>query len=144
MSESALAALPKNYRLVYDIVLESGLGLHLTTHEIVTRTRERRPKTGFSTVYRALARLRDLGLVAEIIVPGSDSATYEPIGDDHAHFHCRHCGRIQDVPFTVPAETLANLSASTGLGIEFGVVTFTGSCVTCAGALRPPAATSLR
>ena len=134
MSESALATLPKNHRLVYDIVVESGLGVHLNTQDIFARSRERRPKTGFSTVYRALARLRDLGLIAEIIVPGSDSATYEPVGDQHAHFQCRRCRKIEDVPFSVAPETLASLSAATGLGIDFGVVTFSGTCAECRAA----------
>jgi Fe2+ or Zn2+ uptake regulation protein len=137
MSTTALDALPKNHRLVYDVVLDSGPGLHLSTQEIFARTRERRPKTGFSTIYRALARLRDLGLIAEIIVPGSEAATYEPIGERHAHFHCRQCGRIEDVPFDVPPDTLAALSRTTGHGIEFGVVTFEGKCATCATARSP-------
>ncbi len=139
MHETALAALPKNYRLVYDVVYESGLGKHLSVSEIFARTTAQRPGTGFSTVYRALSRLRDLGLIAEIVVPGSDSATYEPLGDDHAHFHCRTCGRIEDVAFAVPPATLAALSATTGFGIESGVVTFEGACGACSARPAPAA-----
>ncbi len=134
MHNTALAALPKNYRLVYDVVHESGPGKHLNVNEIFARTSKRRPGTGFSTVYRALSRLRDLRLIAELVVPGSDSATYEPLGDDHAHFHCRSCGRIEDVEFSVPPGTLAALSATTSFGIDAVIVTFEGSCAACATA----------
>jgi len=131
------AALSTNHRLVYDVIRESGLGRHLSVREIFARTIVRRPGTGFSTVYRAVSRLRDLGLIAEIVVPGSDSATYEPIGDAHAHFRCRRCERVADVAFAIPGETLAALSAATGFLIETGAATFAGYCEACASADRP-------
>ncbi len=64
--------LPKNYRLIYDIVEASGAGRHLTSSEIYAKARKRRPGIGFSTVYRGLERLRNLGLVSELHVPGVD------------------------------------------------------------------------
>ena len=39
--------------------------------------RFRRPRFGYATLYRALGRLRDLGLVAEVSLPGADAAVYE-------------------------------------------------------------------
>src|SRR5579864_7056882 len=71
-------SLPKNYRLIYEIVEEGGIGCHLTHSEIYAKARKRRPGIGFSTVYRGLERLRDLGLVSEVNVPGGGAAAYEP------------------------------------------------------------------
>ncbi len=125
--------LPKNYRLIYDIVEESGVGCHLTSLEIYAKALKRRPGIGFSTIYRGLARLRDLGLVSELSVPNADAATYEPSGARHAHFRCSECGEIKDVAFAIPARTIKALALEHGFKIESERVTFSGSCAVCAG-----------
>jgi Fur family ferric uptake transcriptional regulator len=123
--------LPKNYQLVYDVVQESGIGRHLSPSEIFAKALERRPGIGVSTVYRGLERLRDLGLVSELHVPGVDSATYEPAGPRHAHFRCVACGAIEDVPYAIPSRTLRSLSQQHGLEIAGERVTFEGRCRSC-------------
>jgi Fur family ferric uptake transcriptional regulator len=124
-------ALPKNYRLIYDIVQQSGIGRHLTMSEIFSRAAASRPGIGYSTVYRGLVRLRELGLIAEIVVPGADSATYEPVGPSHAHVRCTACGDIHDVAYALPARVLKNVAADTGFTIDSGNVTFAGLCAGC-------------
>jgi len=123
--------LPKNYRLIFDIVEKSGIGRHLTPAEIYTKALKRRPGIGFSTVYRGLERLRRLGLVSELSVPGAESATYEPSGPRHAHFRCGECGEIEDVPYAIPARTIAALAQRHGFEIESERVTFEGRCASC-------------
>ena len=123
--------LPKNYQLVYEIVRENGIGRHLTPSEIYAKALKRRPGIGFSTVYRGLERLRDLGLVFELHVPGVDGATYEPAGPRHAHFHCSVCGAIEDVPYAIPARTIRALALQHGFNIESERVTFEGRCAAC-------------
>ena len=68
--------LPKNYQTIYDIVEESGIGRHLTPSDIYAKARRRQAGIGFSTGLSRFERLRDLGLVAELHVPGADAATY--------------------------------------------------------------------
>jgi Fur family transcriptional regulator, ferric uptake regulator len=126
------APLPKNYRLIYEIVAQSGIGRHLTSSDIYAKALKRRPGIGFSTVYRGLERLRDLGLVSELHMPGVDAATYEPSGPRHAHFRCSKCGRIEDVAYAVPARTINTLAQHHGFTIESERVTFAGLCATCA------------
>jgi Fe2+ or Zn2+ uptake regulation protein len=123
--------LPKNYRLIHEIVSESGLGRHLTMGEIYERTASRRPGIGYSTVYRGLVRLRDLGLISEIIVPGSAAATYEPVGPPHAHFRCSGCGTIEDIDFHLPQRTLAAIAQRNGVEVDAGSVVFQGRCASC-------------
>jgi Fe2+ or Zn2+ uptake regulation protein len=125
--------LPRNYRLIYEIVQASGIGRHLTPSEIYTKALKRRPGIGFSTVYRGLERLRDLGLISELYVPGVDAATYEPSGPRHAHFRCNACGEIEDVVYTIPARTIKALALQHGLNIESERVTFEGRCAACGG-----------
>ena len=127
----APSVLPKNYQLIYDIVEESGLGRHLTPTDIYAKAVERRPGIGISTIYRGLQRLRDLGLVSELYVPGVDAATYEPSGPRHAHFRCSACGAIEDVAYAIPVRTLKALALEHGFEIESERVTFAGRCAAC-------------
>jgi Fe2+ or Zn2+ uptake regulation protein len=123
--------LPKNYQLIYDIVEKSGLGCHLTPSEIFAKAHKQRPGIGFSTVYRGLERLRDLGLVSELYVPGVDAAAYEPAGPRHAHFRCGTCGEIEDVAYAIAPRTIKALALQHGFEIESERVTFEGRCATC-------------
>jgi Fe2+ or Zn2+ uptake regulation protein len=135
---TAQPALPKNYRLIYEIVQESGLGRHLTPSEIFAKALKRQPGIGFSTIYRGLERLHDLGLVSELYVPGVDAATYEPSGPRHAHFRCSECGQIEDVAYVIPTRTITALARQHGFEIESERVTFEGRCAACGAARATP------
>jgi Fe2+ or Zn2+ uptake regulation protein len=124
-------SLPRNYRLIYEIVEASGVGRHLRPSEIYRKALKRRPGIGFSTVYRGLERLRDLGLVSELHVPGIEGATYEPSGPRHAHFCCSSCGEIEDVSYAIPSRTIKALALQHGFKIDSERVTFEGRCATC-------------
>lgn len=128
----AAQSLPKNYRLIYEIVEKSGAGCHLTSSEIYAKALKRRPGIGFSTVYRGLERLRDLGMVSEVYVSGAGAATYEPSGPRHAHFRCSACGTIEDVPYSIPARTVKALASLHGFKVDGERVTFDGRCASCA------------
>jgi Fe2+ or Zn2+ uptake regulation protein len=123
--------LPKNYQLVYDIVRAAGTGVHLTTSALFTLAKKRRPAIGFTTVYRGVQRLRDLGLIDEIVVPGSDAAVYEPAGAPHAHFRCVRCGLVEDVDYRLAPQTVSALARATGARIDEVSVTLHGECRAC-------------
>ena len=131
MTPPVKPSLPKNYRLIYDIVEESGIGRHLTPSEIYAKALERRPGIGLTTVYRGLCRLRDLGFVAEVFVAGAEAAAYEPSGPRLAHFRWSACGAIEDVAFAIPPRTLDALAAQHGFEIRGERVTFEGRCALC-------------
>lgn len=128
--------LPKNYRLIYDLVQESGRGRHLTPSEIHMKALARQPGIGLTTVYRGLERLRDLGLISEVSVPGANAATYEPAGPRHAHFRCTNCNAIEDIAFALPKRTIANLASEHGFTIDSESVTFEGRCSRCSAGLQ--------
>jgi Fur family ferric uptake transcriptional regulator len=131
IESASRAPLPKNYQLIADIVNESGPGRHLTMSDVFARAAAQRPGIGYSTVYRGLVRLRDLGMIAEIVVPGADSATYEPVGPRHAHVRCVACGSIHDVAYAISPRVLRTVARETGFAIDSGDVTFTGRCEAC-------------
>lgn len=131
VTPTPLESLPKNHRLVYDILSEHGAGNHLTMAQLYELARERRPGIGFTTVYRGLSRLRDLGLIAEIVIPGADSAVYEPTSHPHAHFRCTQCGRVDDVQYTLPSSATSKLSADNGFHVDNIELSLHGRCRDC-------------
>ncbi|HTA38517.1 MAG TPA: transcriptional repressor [Candidatus Acidoferrales bacterium] len=131
ISPDAETGLSKNHRLVYQIVLEQGVGTHLSMTQLFELARTRQPAIGFTTVYRALTRLRDAGLVAEINLPGAECAVYEPMAPPHAHFRCTVCARVVDVPYTISDGVSDQLGNENGFMIERSEVAFSGHCATC-------------
>lgn len=128
---TAPVRLPKNYQLILDVVQESGRGRHLTMSDVFAQTSARRPGIGYSTVYRGLVRLRELGLISEIVVPGALAATYEPAAERHAHFLCTRCSAIEDVEYALPTRVLRSVADKSGFDIAAGTVTFEGLCRDC-------------
>jgi Fe2+ or Zn2+ uptake regulation protein len=131
-ADPGAARLPTNHRLVHEIVSDLAPGVHATVGEVFARARARRPRIGFSTVYRALARLRDLGLVAEVRVPGRGPAVYEPARPGHAHFLCDRCGEVDDVDYALPPAVLDEIARRCGQDVAGAFLTLHGTCARCA------------
>jgi Fe2+ or Zn2+ uptake regulation protein len=127
-------ALSKNHRLVYEILKDHGTGTHLTMAQLHEMARERRPGIGFTTVYRALTRLRDQQLICEIAIPGAESLVYELPGGPHAHFRCSQCGRVQDVAYVFPASVAAEIAKAGGIQLETVELSLHGRCRDCSTA----------
>jgi Fur family transcriptional regulator, ferric uptake regulator len=123
--------LAKNYRMIHDIVREQGRGTHLSVADVYALAKRRRPGIGETTVYRALARLRELGLVSEIQLPGADNAFYEPAGEAHAHFRCEACGKVEDVEYTLAPNTIAELADKHGAEVSEVLLSLHGRCSQC-------------
>ena len=106
--------------------------MHATANDVYVRARERRPRIGFVTVHRGLARLHELGYILKLNFPGEHSAVYEPTASPHAHFRCDSCGTILDVPFALAQTTRRTLEHAHGMAIDTEAITFTGRCAACA------------
>ena len=130
-SPSAGPSLTKNHRLVYEVLTEHGTGTHLTMAQVYDCARERRPGIGFTTVYRALSRLRDLRLISEIAIPGADSTVYEPAGKPHSHFRCTSCGRVDDVHYALPAAIASEIASESGIELHAVEMSLHGRCRDC-------------
>lgn len=124
--------IPKNYQRIYALVCEQAPGRHRTVNALYVAAHKRHPGIGVSTVYRGLARLRDLGLVSEILVPGAGSAVYEKAASPHAHFRCSSCGDVQDVAYRLPSRVLRQLSSAQACEITDVTLAFHGICHACA------------
>jgi Fur family ferric uptake transcriptional regulator len=74
---------------------------HPGADELYARVRGRLPRISLATVYRNLELMTAQGLVRRLGA-GAGSRRFDAVVDDHGHFRCTACGRIEDLPF--PAE----------------------------------------
>jgi Fur family peroxide stress response transcriptional regulator len=131
MKASSQPKIPKNHQVVLQTIRTAGHGVHLTMNDVFARAKKLQPKIGFSTVYRGIQRLRDLHLIDEISVPGSDAAVYETVSDPHTHFRCDRCGVIEDVAYQVQPKAIAEMSERSGAQITRATLTLHGRCRSC-------------
>ena len=131
--------LPANYQLVYGVVRAQEPGVHAPAGDFFMRAKALKPSLGYSTVYRALARLCAMGLVLELHLPGMNGALYEEARPGHAHFVCRACGRIEDVDCDLPSEAIHSSVRAREGEVEEIILTVHGRCAACriAPATRP-------
>jgi len=116
-----------------------GVSEHLTADEIVLRAAARAPGVHRATVYRALATLRDLDVVAHTHVGGS-AAVYHlslPGASDersgpHAHLQCTTCGVVLDLPAAELQPLAARLRGALGFRLEPAHAALLGTCAACA------------
>ena len=110
-------------RMVLDVLAAERC--HLTAEEILSRL----DGVGTATVYRALDRLTELGLIRRLSL-NSKTAVYEYIRKEHMHFVCTRCGRVHDVPADLSG--MAREAAKVcGHQAELSEVTAYGVCKDC-------------
>ena len=124
-------SLTKNHQVILDILTEHGVGTHLTAYDLLAEAKKRQPAIGLATVHRAVAQLHEQGLISKVLVAGKDSATYEPPGEQHAHFLCTRCGGLHDVEYELPRRTISALAAEFGFRVDQQHVTLSGLCRAC-------------
>ncbi len=84
-------------RVILDILRSDFV--HLTAEEVYQRARNTLPSISLGTVYRNLNFLCGQGLAQEVRSGESGCAKFEAAREPHAHFHCRECHEVRDIPF---------------------------------------------
>lgn len=104
---------------------------HLTAGEIFERVRQRDPRVGYGTVYRALHLLVQHGEIQELTF-ADQSSRYDGRVERHDHVHCIACGLLVDVD--VPMALMAKHVAEerSGFSIVSHHTVFAGKCPECA------------
>ena len=74
----------------------AGTDEHPDVESIYRGVRDRVPTISLDTVYRTLAALTDLGLIARVTAT-SGPARYDANTLRHHHFVCTRCGLVRDV-----------------------------------------------
>ena len=103
---------------------------HPDTETVWREVRKRVPTISLDTVYRTLAALERIGLIARVD-PTAEPARYDADLRLHHHFYCTRCGSISDVHLpTLEASALRELAV--GLeGVQSVQLQLRGLCMTC-------------
>jgi len=104
---------------------------HPSADWIYRHLRQRFPDLSLGTVYRNLSQLTEEGLIKSVgVVDGQErfDARMEP----HAHFVCRQCGAVLDLPNCVHEEDLTPLGKRYGFTPSSYELHIYGVCQNCA------------
>ena len=103
---------------------------HPSAETIYARCRERMPDISLGTVYRNLKVLVELGKIREVSILNAGDRYDKTIGL-HAHFRCKSCGVVLDVPAKDLDRLESAVQSMTGYQIDGTEVLFVGLCDRC-------------
>ena len=80
---------------------------HPGADEVYLQVKERLPRISLGTVYRNLELMVSQGIIRRLN-SSSGQMRFDPVVEAHCHFHCRQCGKVEDIPFTVELPELGS------------------------------------
>lgn len=106
----------------------------VTALQLDDELRDREPRVGRASIYRALELLEELGLVQRIEKTRGTAAyeRIEPSGNHHHHAICRGCGRMETFEDRALERAIDRLSDRVSLDISEHDVVLRGLCDRCA------------
>jgi Fur family transcriptional regulator, peroxide stress response regulator len=113
---------------------------HPFADEIYRRVRKKLPRISLATVYRNLQRLVEDGKIRTVLL-GERVARYDPETNDHDHFICENCGRVQDLFLERNRQIDLTPLTSDGYVVTTHNLTVYGLCQVCVArnkTSRPP------
>jgi Fe2+ or Zn2+ uptake regulation protein len=117
---------PQRYA-VLDFLMRSRE--HPTADKISAALNRRFPRASRATIYNTLNALRDAGLVHEVYMDDA-VARFDANLDQHHHFVCRMCDKLEDVPFDEVGE-LPTRRLGRGHKVENYEIVMRGVCASC-------------
>jgi Fur family transcriptional regulator, peroxide stress response regulator len=102
---------------------------HPTADQISAALNRRFPRASRATVYNTLNALRDAGLVHEVYMDDA-VARFDANLDEHHHFVCRVCDKLEDVPVEAVGE-LPTYKVGRGYKVENYEIVMRGVCAAC-------------
>ncbi|WP_024791921.1 Fur family transcriptional regulator [Lebetimonas sp. JS138] len=69
---------------------------HASIEEIYEKIKEMFPSISLATIYKNITSLKEEGIISEVCL--HQKPKYELSKEDHAHFICKNCGKVIDVP----------------------------------------------
>lgn len=106
-------------------------GTDFTTDELWQELRTVEPKLGRATVFRAVEKLVNMGLLDRIEF-ADGTHHYRVCGSSHHHhLTCTRCHRIVEIDICLPEEQIAAIGNQTDFTIEGHSLTLFGRCADC-------------
>lgn len=107
------------------------LGKHVSVDELYDRVREIDKSVGYSTVWRNLKLICDVGLAREVNV-GDGVTRYDRITrKPHGHLYCLGCRKLVEFDLENVADALAGIANSREFEFENFKVEIEGYCKSC-------------
>lgn len=103
---------------------------HLNAEDIAAAVRARLPDIAESTVYRTLAALEGLGVVAHVHL-GHGPSTFHLTGQGHRHLVCQHCQSVTEIPKDELANLSHRLREAYGFTLSAEHFALVGECHSC-------------
>ena len=116
-----------------DLILRALCELdgHASAERVHERVIAGQPRINLSTVYRALERLRDLGILSQIDL-GRQCAEFEIVGDrPHHHLVCEECGNTLELDCDVLQPLEQELRRRYGFLVNLNHLALFGTCPDC-------------
>lgn len=112
--------------------------IHLTSAEISQQVKEKNPKIGRASIFRALDLFTELSIIRPTYYE-SQSPHYIVLAEDghHAHFICNQCGRVIEIEECQINSMLGELSVMHNLTMTGHVLEVYGICESCGRRDKP-------
>lgn len=115
-------------REVYDVLLADRD--HPTATEVFSRVKNRMPSISLATVYNCLETLVSCGLARQINIERGASR-YCPNLEEHGHFICTVCGRMEDIPLSSSKHLKRLWNLPDGITVTHSDINLHGLCASC-------------
>ena len=120
-------------KLIADRLIElADLGADFTVEDLWQELRKVEPAIGRATVYRAVEKLVNMGLLARIEF-ADGTHHYRVCGGNqhHNHLTCTQCHRVVDIDLCLPADQFTTIGKQADFVIEGHSLTLFGRCKNC-------------
>ncbi|MBT5338670.1 transcriptional repressor [Candidatus Falkowbacteria bacterium] len=121
-----------NQRQVICDYVEKHSLTHPTAEHVFEAVRKKLPRISFGTVYRNLMVLEQMGYVTPLYY-FKDHVRYDGIVENHYHFVCIKCDKVENVSMDEMFELNKQISKRHGQSVIFHRIYFYGLCKDCQG-----------
>ena len=94
LEESNLKTTPQRLAILKELDSKG----HASIEEIYETIKEMFPSISLATIYKNINALKEEGIISEICL--HQKPKYELQKESHAHFVCKKCGSVKDIPFS--------------------------------------------
>ena len=116
-------------QVILDYVVSASL-THPTAEHIFQAVRKKLSRISFGTVYRNLLVLEQLGMIAPLYY-SKECVCYDAIIENHYHFVCRHCDKVENVSLDEMFELNKQISKRHDVQVAYHRLFFYGRCGNC-------------